>query len=213
MNLIRILFALLIIRPLVFIVLGINVRHRQRLPHQGPAIIVANHNSHLDTLVLLTLFPLSRLHKIRPVAAADYFLKNRFLAWFSLHIMNIIPLERKKARHKDGLFAEVYRALDRGELIILYPEGSRGEPEQVQKYKSGIYHLVKERPETPIYPVFMHGLGKALPKGDFILVPFFCDVFVGQPFYWQSNRRAFMDDLQNHMQQLADEGDFAPWED
>jgi len=189
-----------------------NVRHRHRLPLEGPAVIVANHNSHLDTLVLMTLFPLRCLHKLRPVAAADYFLRNRFLAWFSLKIMNIIPLERKNLRKREQLFAGVYEALDQGDLIILYPEGTRGEPEQVQKYKSGIYHLMKERPDVPIYPIFTHGLGKALPKGDFVLVPFFCDVFVGQPFYWQKDRRAFMNELQKKMELLASEGDFAAWD-
>ena len=208
----RILFSLLVIRPLVLIILGMNVRHRHRLPLEGPAVIVANHNSHLDTLVLMTLFPLRCLHKLRPVAAADYFLRNRFLAWFSLKIMNIIPLERKNLRKREQLFAGVYEALDQGDLIILYPEGTRGEPEQVQKYKSGIYHLMKERPDVPIYPIFTHGLGKALPKGDFVLVPFFCDVFVGQPFYWQKDRRAFMNELQKKMELLASEGDFAAWD-
>lgn len=212
MKMLRILFSLFVIRPLVLIVLGINVRHRHRLPLKGPAVIVANHNSHLDTLVLMTLFPLKVLHRIRPVAAADYFLRNRFLAWFSTGIMNIIPLERKHARRRDKLFANVYEALDRNELIILYPEGTRGEPEQVQKYKSGIYHLMSERPDIPIYPIFTYGLGKALPKGDFVFVPFFCDVFVGNPFYWQQDRQEFMDDLGKQMKQLAEEGDFATWD-
>jgi 1-acyl-sn-glycerol-3-phosphate acyltransferase len=212
MAMLRILFSLLLIRPLVLIVLGINVRHRHRLPQRGPAIIVANHNSHLDTLVLLTLFPLQMLRKLRPVAAADYFLRNRFLAWFSLHIMNIIPLERKNVRNRTELFAGVNAALDRDELIILYPEGSRGEPEQLQQFKSGLYHLVKMRPETPIVPVFTHGLGKALPKGDPVLVPFFCDVFIGESFYWQENRRDFMDDLQRRMNELAAEGTFSVWD-
>lgn len=211
-QLLRILFSLLVIRPLVLIVLGINVRYRHRLPLEGPAVIVANHNSHLDTLVLTTLFPLRYLHRVRPVAAADYFLKNRFLSWFSLNIMNIIPLERTNLRRREQLFAGVYEALDQGDLIILYPEGTRGEPERVQKYKSGIYHLMKERPDVPIYPIFIHGLGKALPKGDFVLVPFFCDVFIGQPFYWQKDRRAFMNELQKKMELLASEGDFTAWD-
>ncbi|MFD1435728.1 lysophospholipid acyltransferase family protein [Kroppenstedtia eburnea] len=212
MVLLRWLFSLLIVRPLTLIVLGIHIRHRERLPEKGPAILVANHNSHLDTLVMMTLFPLRMLNRIRPVAAADYFLKNRWLAWFSLNIMHIIPLRRKGGQKSRDLFQGITTALAQGDLVILYPEGSRGEPERLQKYKSGIYHLARECPDVPIYPIFMHGLGKALPKGDPILVPFFCDVFVGEPFRWQEDRQAFMEELNLRMAELAGEGDFAPWE-
>jgi 1-acyl-sn-glycerol-3-phosphate acyltransferase len=182
------------------------------LPKKGPAILVANHNSHLDTLVMMTLFPLRMQNRIRPVAAADYFLKNRWMAWFSLNIMHIIPLQRKGGKKNRDLFQGIYTALDQGDLVILYPEGSRGEPERLQRYKSGIYHLARKRPDVPIHPIFMHGLGKALPKGDPILVPFFCDVFVGEPFRWQEDKQAFMEELNLRMAELAGEGDFAPWE-
>ena len=151
-------------------------------------------------------------NRIRPVAAADYFLKNRWMAWFSLNIMHIIPLQRKGGKKNRDLFQGIYTALDQGDLVILYPEGSRGEPERLQRYKSGIYHLARKRPDVPIHPIFMHGLGKALPKGDPILVPFFCDVFVGEPFRWQEDKQAFMEELNLRMAELAGEGDFAPWE-
>ena len=58
-RLLKILFFLLIVRPLVMIVLGLNIRDRQKLPRKGPAIIAANHNSHLDTMVLMSLYPLA----------------------------------------------------------------------------------------------------------------------------------------------------------
>jgi 1-acyl-sn-glycerol-3-phosphate acyltransferase len=212
MNFLRVLFSILLIRPLILVVLGISGRYRFSLPKKGPAIIVANHNSHLDTLVLMTLFPITLTNRIRPVAAADYFLKNRFLAWFSLNIMHILPIKRTGAKKIDDLFANVHEALANGDIVILYPEGSRGEPEKLQNYKSGIFHLTRGCPDVPIYPTFMHGLGKALPKGDFLLVPFNCHVVVGDPFYWKPNKKEFMNDLNNRMAALADEGDFPPWE-
>jgi|TARA_B110000438_G_scaffold254486_1_gene260755 1-acyl-sn-glycerol-3-phosphate acyltransferase len=71
-----------------------NVLRSDLLPNKGPAIIVANHNSHLDIFVLLTLFPFNLVKNIKPVGAADYFLSNPVLSWFALNIMGIIPLPR-----------------------------------------------------------------------------------------------------------------------
>jgi 1-acyl-sn-glycerol-3-phosphate acyltransferase len=209
--LLRHLFFLLFIRPLALIVLGLNVRHRERLPKKGPAVLVANHNSHLDTMVLMTLFPVEMLSRLRPVAAADYFLKNRVLAWFALQIVGIVPVQRKPIRGQD-VFAGCTDALARGQVLIFFPEGTRGEPERLAEFKSGIAHLAQRQPDVPIVPIFMHGLGKALPRGEALLVPFFCDVFVGEEFRWGGDRHAFMTTLEERFKTLADEGHFAPWE-
>jgi 1-acyl-sn-glycerol-3-phosphate acyltransferase len=207
----RCLFFTLIVRPLCLVVLGMNVRHRERLPRGGPAIVAANHNSHLDTLVLITLFPLRHLARLRPVAAQDYFFRNRFLKWFALNIVGIIPIQRS------GDFAgnplePIEQALDRGEIVIYFPEGSRGDPERPAEFKSGVAHLARARPSVPVFPIYMHGLGKALPRGETLLVPFFCDVFVGEPLLWCGNRQTFMQSLKERMTALAAEGEFAAWE-
>jgi 1-acyl-sn-glycerol-3-phosphate acyltransferase len=211
-RLLRLLFFLLIVKPLVLIILGLNVRRKVLLPTQGPAIIIANHNSHLDTLVLMSLFPPQLLSRLRPVAAVDYFMANRWLAWFALNIIGIIPLRRSvKASHGDPL-ADVIAALDKGDILILFPEGSRGEPERVGRFKTGIAHIAQRHPKVSIVPVYLHGLGMALPKGEFVLVPFFCDVFVGEALYWQGERKAFMQEMTERMARLAAEGHFPSWE-
>ena len=175
----KILFFALIVKPIVFLGLGLNIRSREKLPKTGPAVIAANHNSHLDTLVLMSLYPLWIIHHLRPVAAADYFLKNKFLAWSSNVCIGIIPLDRTGGAGREEIFADCHKALDNGDILILFPEGSRGEPEKVSRLKKGIYHLIKERSDTKITPVVMHGLGRALPKGTALFVPFNCDVVVG----------------------------------
>jgi len=186
-RILKILFFGLIIKPIVLIVLGLNVCNRDKLPAEGPAVIAANHNSHLDTMVLMSLYPLSIIHKVRPVAAADYFLSNRMLAWFSLNVIGIIPLDRAGVINRDRLFEGCNEALCKGDILIVFPEGSRGEPEKLGAPKKGIYYLLKERNDVSITPVLMHGLGRALPRGEALLVPFNCDVIVGDKLPIASN--------------------------
>ena len=210
-GLLRRLFFRALVRPLVTVVLGVNLRHGERLPQNGPAILVANHNSHLDTLTLMTLLPSRLLPRIRPVAAVDYFLKTRWLAWFATRIIGIIPLDRRPQPGGDPLAGPVAR-LDSGDILILFPEGSRGEPERLQAFKTGIAHLAKRRPQVPVVPVFLHGLGKVLPKDALLLVPFFVDVFVGQPVVWTGERADFMARLEQAMHDLAAECRSPAWD-
>lgn len=198
----RYLVHLLIIKPLVLFILGIHIRGKQHLPQQGAAILVANHNSHLDTLALLSLFPARLVNNIRPVAAADYFLRNPIIKWLALNIAGIIPIQRQINKNDTHFFDAVFAALDNQDIIIIFPEGSRGEPEIMGKLKNGIAHLVSERPNVPVIPIFFHGLGKSLPKGEILLVPFFIDAFIGAPLYFQDSRSEFMQQLNNAMQDL-----------
>lgn len=210
-KLLRYLYYGVLIKFVVMIVLGLNIRHRERLPKRGPAILVANHNSHLDTMTLVTLLPFHLLPIVRPVAAMDYFMRNRLLAWFAVNVVGILPIARKRHVGIDPL-ASCSASLNNGDILIFFPEGSRGEPERMVEFKKGVSYLAERHPDVPVYPIFMHGLGKALPKGEALLVPFFCDVFIGEAMVWAGNRESFMADLEARIQALAAEGKFPAWE-
>ena len=208
----RFLFFNVMVRTVVLLVLGLHVRHRERLPDHGPALIVANHNSHLDTLVLMMLFPERVRRIVRPVAAADYFLRNKLIAWFALRIIGIIPIARKGTQEGEDVLAGCAEALERDQIVIIFPEGSRGEPEQMTRFRSGVARLAERHPDTPVVPVFLHGLGKSLPKGTAIFVPFFCDVVVGESVFWTNEFQTFMNELNQRMTDLADELHVPSWE-
>lgn len=187
----RMLFVVAIAYPVVLLWLGLHVRHRQRLPLGGPAIVVANHNSHLDMLALLSLFPLVKIPDIRPAAAADYFFRNAWISWLSVHLIGLIPVVRGGGSHDDPL-AHCYRVLEAGKILIIFPEGTRGEPERMAELKSGVWYLARRFPQIPVIPVFLHGLGKAMPKGTLIPVPFFVSVGIGRALYGDVDKARFM---------------------
>jgi 1-acyl-sn-glycerol-3-phosphate acyltransferase len=204
---------LLLVKVLVRLLLGLRIQHPERLPRAGPAILVANHNSHLDTLVLLSLFPLATAANLRPVANQHYFLEqNRCLAWFSRHVLNIIPVaasppshsREEECNHRDFLH-QCAEALAQNQILLLYPEGTRGEPEHLTEFKSGIAHLAKRHPTVPIIPIFLQGLGKVLPKGECLLVPFICRIAIGLPLFWTGKKHDFLNQLANQMQSLSRE--------
>jgi 1-acyl-sn-glycerol-3-phosphate acyltransferase len=211
-TVLRFLFFAVVVRAVILIWLGLNVRHRERLPKDGPAIIAANHNSHLDTMALMSLFPLRLLPKLRPVAAADYFDTGGFIGWFAKNIIGIIPVKRGSGKEGGNPLEPCEQALDRGEILIIFPEGSRGEPESMQAFKKGIGHLAKARRKVPVVPVFMYGLGKAMPKGSGLIVPFNCTVSVGEPLYGKSSYDAFVKVLEASMVALAKQEKLPEWE-
>jgi len=197
-KLLKTIFFMIFVKPLVYIILGINVHNRELLPQEGAVIIAANHNSHIDTLVLMSLFPTKTMFSIHPVAAADHFLKNKALSWFAQEIIGILPIERTNSvKASRDFLAKTQKKLDENKILIIYPEGTRGEPEFISEFKNGIAHIAKNNPEIPVIPVCLQGIGKVLPKDESILVPFICDVQVHKPIYGRKNTKEFMQELKS----------------
>ena len=95
---------------------------------------------------------------------------------------------------------------------MIFPEGTRGEPEKRQPLKYGIAKLVQEMPDVTVTPVFMHGLGKSLPRGERLLVPFVCQVNVGEALSWAGDRAAFIAALEQSLSELEAELGPKGWE-
>lgn len=196
----------------MFLWVGMNVRHIERLPKHGPALIAANHNSHMDTLALLSLFPIKQLRQVRAVAAADYFLANPVMRFIALDLIGILPIERTPKDRSSDPVSKINEALDAGQILIFFPEGTRGDPEQLSRFKKGLARLAELRPQLPVFPVFLYGFGKVLPKGSFLPVPFFCDVFIGEALPAFQTRAQTMSEFETSLEGLSSKVSAPEWQ-
>jgi 1-acyl-sn-glycerol-3-phosphate acyltransferase len=212
MALIRLLFLMLIGRPIARLMTGADVVGGEHLPLKGPAIVAANHNSHVDTVLMLTIFPPQALRWLRPAAAADYFLTDPVISWFSRNIIGIVPVARARAGQGEDVLAPAREALAEGAIVIIFPEGTRGPgTDEMAQLKSGVARLAEAFPAAPVIPVWIEGAGRVLPKGSAIPVPMNCTVLVGEPLAWAGAREPFMSALRERLLALKAEAPPQRW--
>lgn len=197
------------IKPFIYLVFGVNVSGVDNLPKvsKGASIIVANHNSHFDTLILMSLFSGSQILKIHPVAAADYFCNTKFKTFVFTKLLGIIPISRKvrKAREEE-LFKDINESLRAGDSVIIYPEGTRGNDSNLSKFKSGVAHIARMNPDIPVVPCYINGPDRILPKGSFLFVPFIADVYISEPVYYDNtSTREFTERIRAEVEKLKEE--------
>jgi 1-acyl-sn-glycerol-3-phosphate acyltransferase len=181
-----------------------------RLEGVGPTIVVANHNSHLDTALLLAAFPTSHIDRVRPIAAADYFMRNRLIAWFSTRLVGIVPLDRNRSDTSDPLGGAT-QALRAGDTLVMFPEGTRGTPGVFADLKAGVARLAASHPHTPVIPVWLDGCEQAFPKGARLPRRAMCTTTIGPALYRRTgeSEAAFLARLRRAMLALTDTGQVA----
>ncbi len=153
---------------------------REHLPARPPFVVVANHQSHLDALVIGAGIPLRFRDQLFPLAAGDVFFETLPLAAFSAIAMNALPVWRKKGgRH--GLKALRERVLQDEGLFILFPEGTRSRTGELGAFRPGIGMLVAET-DVPIVPCWIEGTFRAFPPQHYFPRPTKISVRFGKPF-------------------------------
>jgi 1-acyl-sn-glycerol-3-phosphate acyltransferase len=196
-----VLFALLV-KPFLTLFIGLRVRGRDHLPQSGQFVLIANHSSHLDTASLLSLFPLTRLRRIQPVAAADYFESNRFISIITKTMFNILPIARKNITAENNPLRRMQAALESGQSLIIFPEGTRGSGDSIGPFRAGVAHLIEKMPDVLIVPACLVNMGRSLPKGEFIPVPIFCEVRLGEPRALSGSRQEITRALEDAVREL-----------
>ncbi len=176
MNLVALPFVALA-RGLV----GATPRWQGCRPSGATRVYFANHSSHLDTLALWSALPGRLRARTRPVAARDYWGRPGLRSFIGRHVFNALLIDRERSDPDADPLAPLHAALDAGESLILFPEGTRGKERLPGPFKSGLFHLAQRHPGVEFVPVFLDNLWRSMPKGAHIPVPLTCVVRFGGP--------------------------------
>ncbi len=183
------LFLLGLIRLLT----GAQARWQGCPPKAEQRIYFANHQSHADLVLMWAALPEELRSITRPIAAKDYWTKTALKRWITSSVFHAIYVDRVKTGDQDPL-EPLIEALTNGDSIILFPEGTRGNQEEPQSFKSGLYNLALKFPSVVLVPAWINNVQRVMPKGEVVPVPILCSVTFGAPIGLQEgeDRGAFL---------------------
>jgi 1-acyl-sn-glycerol-3-phosphate acyltransferase len=159
---------------------GAQARWHGCPPKAEQRIYFANHQSHADLVLIWAALPQELRSITRPIAARDYWTASRFKQWITTEVFNAVYVERERRGDEDPL-QPLIQALDSGDSLILFPEGTRGFEEDPQPFKSGLYNLALRFPDVVLVPTWIHNVQRVMPKGEVVPVPVLCSVTFGEP--------------------------------
>lgn len=174
-------------------------------PKAEQRIYFANHQSHADLVLIWAALPQALRTLTRPIAARDYWTKTPFRQWITTEVFNAIYVARERTADQDPL-EPLIEALEHGDSIILFPEGTRGHAEDPQPFKAGLYNLAQRFPQVVLVPAWIANVQRVMPKGEVVPVPVLCSETFGAPLKLEAgeDRRAFLDRARGAVMALRD---------
>jgi 1-acyl-sn-glycerol-3-phosphate acyltransferase len=163
-------------------------------PKAEQRIYFANHQSHLDWVLIWAALPRDLRAVTRPIAARDYWTAGRFKHWITREVFNAVYVSRQRTQDQDPL-EPLVDALAKGDSLVLFPEGTRNHQAEPLPFKSGLYHLAEQFPAVPLIPAWIDNVQRVMPKGEVVPVPVLCSVTFGAPLQLGNgeDKRVFLD--------------------
>jgi 1-acyl-sn-glycerol-3-phosphate acyltransferase len=169
---------------LVRLLTGAQARWYGCPPKAEQRIYFANHQSHADLVMIWAALPQELRSITRPIAAKDYWTSSPLREWITTAVFNAIYIDRARTGEQDPL-EPLIQALENGDSIILFPEGTRGHAEEPQPFKAGLYNLALRFPSVVLVPAWIDNVQRVMPKGEVVPVPILCSVTFGAPVQLQ----------------------------
>ena len=167
-------------------------------PKAEQRIYFANHQSHFDWVLIWAALPQDLRARTRPIAARDYWTSSPFKAWITREIFNAVYVTRTPASERDpdeDPLEPLVEALEAGDSLVIFPEGTRSSKGEPQPFKAGLYHLAEKFPDVQLIPVWIDNVHRVMPKGEVVPVPILCSVTFGAPMQLDpgEDKHAFLD--------------------
>lgn len=161
---------------------GVRPLWRGSLPTPAQRIYFGNHGSHGDFVLIWTTLPAALRRATRPVAGQDYWLASALRRFIGRNVFNALLIDRQPQPGEPSPVDLMAGALDRGESLIIFPEGTRNTTDApLLPFKSGLFHLGKRCPGVELVPVWIDNIRRVIPKGQWLPVPMVCSVSYGAP--------------------------------
>lgn len=139
----------------------LNSEHRDSIDRCLPTVLVANHQSMGDILVLFGL------RKHFKWVAKDSLFKVPFIGW-NMALNRYVPLQRKGMKSITKMMQACTEHIKRGSSILIFPEGTRSTDGNMQRFKVGAFQLACNN-KIPVTPIVIDGTFEALPKSGWLL--------------------------------------------
>jgi 1-acyl-sn-glycerol-3-phosphate acyltransferase len=190
---------------LIRILTGAQARWVGCPPKAEQRIYFANHQSHADLILIWAALPRELRSIVRPIAAKDYWTKTPFREWITTAVFNAVYVSRERSAGEDPL-EPLIDALEKGDSIILFPEGTRGHAEEPAAFKAGLYNLAQRFPQVVLVPTWINNVQRVMPKGEVVPVPVLCSVTFGAPIQLEAGeeRRVFLERARDRVVALRD---------
>ena len=170
-------------------------------PKAEQRIYFANHQSHLDWVLIWAALPRELRAATRPIAARDYWTSGTFKHWITREVFNAVYVNRTRPQGASGSGSDdqdplepLLEALENGDSLVIFPEGTRSNKGLPQPFKSGLYSLAEQFPKVQLIPAWIDNVQRVMPKGEVVPVPILCTVTFGAPITLGEgeDRRAFL---------------------